>query len=232
MYSHRSSTGPVDLAFTDRYDGVSAVPFDSLNLALVGEDDPERPTPQRRAAARGLRPRGRPGRHGAGARRRPCVSAGGPRAAVRRAGHRPRRPRADGAGRRLRAGPARRPRGRGDRCRPRRAARAWPPAWSTACVERMRRARCRADQRLGRAAHLRPLLRGAGRAAGRGRRGRAGHGIHHLMGHARAGHRRGGDRAAGAARRRRCTTPRAARWSPPTSTPTGATAPAPAGSRA
>ena len=40
MYSHRSSTGPVDLAFTDRYDGVSAVPFDSLNLALVGEDDP------------------------------------------------------------------------------------------------------------------------------------------------------------------------------------------------
>lgn len=39
MYSHRSSTGPVDLAFTDRYDGVSAVPFDSLNLALVGDDD-------------------------------------------------------------------------------------------------------------------------------------------------------------------------------------------------
>ena len=43
MYSHRSSTGPVDLAFTDRYDGVSAVPFDSLNLALVG-DDAGRPT--------------------------------------------------------------------------------------------------------------------------------------------------------------------------------------------
>jgi YfiH family protein len=41
VYFHRSSTGPVDLAFTDRYDGVSAVPFDSLNLALVGEDDPE-----------------------------------------------------------------------------------------------------------------------------------------------------------------------------------------------
>ena len=38
--AYRSSTGPVDLAFTDRYDGVSAVPFDSLNLALVGEDDP------------------------------------------------------------------------------------------------------------------------------------------------------------------------------------------------
>jgi polyphenol oxidase len=40
VYSHRSSTGPVDLAFTDRYDGVSAVPFDSLNLALTGDDDP------------------------------------------------------------------------------------------------------------------------------------------------------------------------------------------------
>ena len=42
MFAHRSSTGPVDLAFTDRYDGVSAVPFDSLNLALVGDDDPPR----------------------------------------------------------------------------------------------------------------------------------------------------------------------------------------------
>jgi YfiH family protein len=41
MYTHRGSTGPVDLAFTDRYGGVSAVPFDSLNLALVGNDDPE-----------------------------------------------------------------------------------------------------------------------------------------------------------------------------------------------
>ncbi len=41
MYAHRSSTGPVDLAFTDRYDGVSAVPFDSLDLALAGADDPE-----------------------------------------------------------------------------------------------------------------------------------------------------------------------------------------------
>ena len=39
MYSHRSTHGPVDLAFTDRYGGVSAVPFDSLNLALEGGDD-------------------------------------------------------------------------------------------------------------------------------------------------------------------------------------------------
>jgi YfiH family protein len=41
VYSHRSTTGPVDLAFTDRYDGVSAAPFDSLDLALVGADDAE-----------------------------------------------------------------------------------------------------------------------------------------------------------------------------------------------
>ena len=41
MYSHRSTHGPVDLAFTDRYGGVSAVPYDSLNLALEGGDDPE-----------------------------------------------------------------------------------------------------------------------------------------------------------------------------------------------
>ncbi|HEY6933461.1 MAG TPA: polyphenol oxidase family protein [Marmoricola sp.] len=40
MYAFRSTLGPVDLAFTDRYGGVSGVPFDSLNLALEGEDDP------------------------------------------------------------------------------------------------------------------------------------------------------------------------------------------------
>ena len=39
MYSHRDTLGPVDLAFTDRYGGVSGVPFDSLNLAITGEDD-------------------------------------------------------------------------------------------------------------------------------------------------------------------------------------------------
>ena len=39
MYAHRSTHGPVDLAFTDRYGGVSAAPFDSLNLAITGEDD-------------------------------------------------------------------------------------------------------------------------------------------------------------------------------------------------
>ncbi|MCW2752950.1 MAG: hypothetical protein JWQ32_361 [Marmoricola sp.] len=40
MYLHRSSLGPVDLAFTDRYGGVSGVPWDELNLALEGDDDP------------------------------------------------------------------------------------------------------------------------------------------------------------------------------------------------
>lgn len=40
MYLHRSSLGPVDLAFTDRYGGVSGVPYDELNLALDGADDP------------------------------------------------------------------------------------------------------------------------------------------------------------------------------------------------
>lgn len=41
MYSSRTSLGPVDLAFTDRHDGVSGAPFESLNLALAGDDDPE-----------------------------------------------------------------------------------------------------------------------------------------------------------------------------------------------
>jgi len=38
LYSYRSSLGPVDLAFTDRYGGVSAAPFDELNLAVGGPD--------------------------------------------------------------------------------------------------------------------------------------------------------------------------------------------------
>lgn len=38
MYSFRTTTGPVDLAFTDRVGGVSAVPYDALNLALDGDD--------------------------------------------------------------------------------------------------------------------------------------------------------------------------------------------------
>lgn len=40
MYLRRTSTGPVELAFTDRHGGVSRPPFESLNLAISGEDDP------------------------------------------------------------------------------------------------------------------------------------------------------------------------------------------------
>jgi YfiH family protein len=40
LYSLRTSHGPADLAFTDRYGGVSASPYDELNLAVSGGDDP------------------------------------------------------------------------------------------------------------------------------------------------------------------------------------------------
>ena len=40
MYLHRETFGPVELAFTDRHGGVSRAPFDSLNLAIAGGDDP------------------------------------------------------------------------------------------------------------------------------------------------------------------------------------------------
>jgi YfiH family protein len=44
LYAFRTSHGPaghrVEIAFTDRYGGVSAAPFDSLNLAIEGDDDP------------------------------------------------------------------------------------------------------------------------------------------------------------------------------------------------
>lgn len=40
MFGHRSRLGPVDLAFTDRIGGVSAAPYDSLNLGLADADDP------------------------------------------------------------------------------------------------------------------------------------------------------------------------------------------------
>lgn len=44
MYHWRTSLatarGPVDLAFTDRYGGASAAPYDELDLALEGDDDP------------------------------------------------------------------------------------------------------------------------------------------------------------------------------------------------
>ena len=39
MYLFRDTTGPADLAFTDRFGGVSASPYDELNLAISGADD-------------------------------------------------------------------------------------------------------------------------------------------------------------------------------------------------
>ena len=41
MYSFRTTSGPVHLAFTDRFGGVSGVPYESLNLAIEGEDAAE-----------------------------------------------------------------------------------------------------------------------------------------------------------------------------------------------
>jgi YfiH family protein len=40
MYAFRTRHGPADLCFTDRFGGVSASPYDELNLALSGGDDP------------------------------------------------------------------------------------------------------------------------------------------------------------------------------------------------
>ncbi len=39
MYSFRTTLGPVELAFTDRLGGVSAAPYDELNLSIAGDDD-------------------------------------------------------------------------------------------------------------------------------------------------------------------------------------------------
>ncbi|TCJ23657.1 peptidoglycan editing factor PgeF [Nocardioides jejuensis] len=41
MFAHRLTIDPVELAFTDRLGGVSASPYDALNLARVGGDAPE-----------------------------------------------------------------------------------------------------------------------------------------------------------------------------------------------
>ena len=49
MYSFRTAHGPADLAFTDRYGGVSASPYDELNLSVAGGDAP-RPRPRTTAA--------------------------------------------------------------------------------------------------------------------------------------------------------------------------------------
>lgn len=41
MFAFRTSHGPADLAFTDRYGGVSEAPYAELNLGLNTGDDPE-----------------------------------------------------------------------------------------------------------------------------------------------------------------------------------------------
>ena len=41
MYHFRTTLGPVDLAFTDRFGGVSAAPWAELNLSVAGDDDAE-----------------------------------------------------------------------------------------------------------------------------------------------------------------------------------------------
>jgi YfiH family protein len=38
LYSFRTTSGPVELAFTDRLGGVSVAPYDELDLALEGDD--------------------------------------------------------------------------------------------------------------------------------------------------------------------------------------------------
>jgi polyphenol oxidase len=41
LFSFRTSLGPADLAFTDRFGGVSASPYDELNLSVAGDDSAE-----------------------------------------------------------------------------------------------------------------------------------------------------------------------------------------------
>ena len=51
MYAARLTRGPVELAFTDRHGGVSGAPYDSLNLAWAGGDDPDSLAENRRLLA-------------------------------------------------------------------------------------------------------------------------------------------------------------------------------------
>jgi purine-nucleoside/S-methyl-5'-thioadenosine phosphorylase / adenosine deaminase len=48
VYSFRTHFGPADLAFTDRFGGVSSSPYDELNLAVSGDDDEDAKTEDRR----------------------------------------------------------------------------------------------------------------------------------------------------------------------------------------
>jgi YfiH family protein len=56
VYAARLTHGPVELAFTDRHGGVSAAPYDSLNLASTGGDDPAALAENRRRLAADFAP--------------------------------------------------------------------------------------------------------------------------------------------------------------------------------
>jgi polyphenol oxidase len=56
VYAARLTHGPVELAFTDRHGGVSRAPYDSLNLAWAGGDDPAALTENRRRLAADFAP--------------------------------------------------------------------------------------------------------------------------------------------------------------------------------
>ena len=56
MYAARLTHGPVALAFTDRHGGVSGAPYDTLNLAWAGGDDPEALAENRRLLAADFAP--------------------------------------------------------------------------------------------------------------------------------------------------------------------------------
>ena len=56
MFHSRTSLGPVDLAFTDRFGGVSAVPYAELNLALEDGDDEAARTQNRRLVLEAFAP--------------------------------------------------------------------------------------------------------------------------------------------------------------------------------
>jgi polyphenol oxidase len=56
VYAARVTHGPVELAFTDRHGGVSGAPYDSLNLASAGGDDPAALAENRRRLAADFAP--------------------------------------------------------------------------------------------------------------------------------------------------------------------------------
>ena len=232
MYSHRSSTGPVDLAFTDRYGGVSAVPFDCSTWPWSATTTPRPRSTQPRAAARRLRARGDARRHEPGARRDARGRAPAARAEQCDAlvTDRPDVALWSGSPTACRCcSPTRTP---ASSAPPTPAARGWSPGVVAGrASRRMRELGADAIERLGRPARVRRLLRGARRdAATRSPTCEPAVAVDHVVGHPGARHRRRRPRPARARRRARSTTSAAARWSPPTSTPTAATGRAPAAS--